>query len=195
MRKMFYAYLALLFTGVIFIACSKQENEDLNKISSLKVEGIVAFNAKTKMTFIKETNNTLSSEKAKENLNKDYVIHSVKSLFKCDKQMPSFETEKELKSYLLENRTKTNGIFEFYIDEELVYSVQIRKGEKINEKIIANTAKLNLSAKEYPCSYAGVKACAVEGIHNQNWFQMTQCVLEGLACVAEWYINCTIDNC
>lgn len=194
MRKMIFAFGALLITSAIFIACSKQENEDLNNKSSLKVEGIVAFNTKTKKSYVKETNDIVGEEKAKKSFNKDYDIHSIKSSFKCDEQMPSFATEKELKSYLLENRTKTNGLFEFYVDDELVYSVQIIKGEKFNEKIIATTKTRNLTAK-YPCSYAGVRACAVEGIHNQNWYQMTKCVLMGFECVAEWYLNCTIDNC
>jgi hypothetical protein len=195
MRKFIYATLAVLITSAIFIACSKQENEDLNSVSLLKVEGIVAFNIKTKKSYVQETNDIVSAEKAKKSFNEEYDIHSIKSSFKCDEQMPSFATEKELKSYLLKNRTKTNGVFEFYIDNELVYSVQIIKGEKFNEKITGTTKTRNLAAKEYPCSYAGVRACAVEGIHNQNWFQMTQCVLEGFACVAEWYLNCTIDNC
>lgn len=191
---MLYASLALLITGAIFIACSKQENEDLNNTSSLKVEGIIAFNTKTKKTYVKEINDLVSTEIAKKSFNKDYDIHSIKASFKCDKQMPSFTNEKDLKSYLLENRTKTNGVFEFYIDDDLIYSVQIIKGEKFNEKIIENSTPKNLAAK-YPCSYAGVRACVHEGIHNQNWYEMTLCVLEGLGCVTEWYINCTIDNC
>jgi hypothetical protein len=196
MRKIIYAILVLLITSTLFFACSKLENEDLNNTSSFKVEGIVAFNTKTKKTYVKETNDLVSTEKAKEKFNKDYDIHLIKWSFICDKTMPAFANEKELKSYLLKNTKKTNGVFEFYIDNELVYSVKIIKGEKFNEKIIMGTKKtLNLTSKDYPCTYAGVRACAVEGIHNQNWFQMTQCVLEGVACVAEWYINCTIDNC
>jgi hypothetical protein len=135
MRKIIYASLVLLITSVMFFACSKQENEDLNNTTSLKVEGIVAFNTKTKKSYIKETNEIVSTEEAKKGFNKDYDIHSIKSSFKCDEKMPSFASEKELKSYLLNNRTKTSGIFEFYVDNELVYSVQIIKGEKINEKL------------------------------------------------------------
>lgn len=195
MRKIIYATLVLLITSTIFFACSKQENEDLNNTSSLKVEGIVAFNTKTKKSYVKETNDLVGTEKAKESFNKDYDIHSIKSSFKCDEKMPSFASEKELKSYLLNNRTKTNGVFEFYVDNELVYSVQIIKGEKFNEKITGTTTTRNLKTKEYPCTYAGVRACAVEGIHNQNWYQMALCIAEGFGCVADWYINCTIDNC
>lgn len=194
MRKIIYASLVLLITSVMFFACSKQENEDLNNTTSLKVEGIVAFNTKTKKSYIKETDEIISTEEAKEGFNKDYDIHSIKSSFKCDEKMPSFASEKELKSYLLNNRTKTNGIFEFYVDNELVYSVQIIKGEKVNEKITETIKTRNLTAK-YPCSYAGVRACAIDGIHNQNWYQMTKCVLSGFECVAEWYLTCTIDNC
>jgi len=195
MRKIIYATLVLLITSAIFFACSKQENEDLNNTSSLKVEGIVAFNTKTKKSYVKETNNQVSAEKAKESFNKEYDIHSIKASFKCDEKMPSFATEKELKSYLLKNKTKTNGVFEFFVDNELVYSVQIKNGEKLNEKIIETTAKMNLTAKEYPCSYAGVRACAIDGIHNQNWYEMALCIAEGFGCVADWYINCTINNC
>jgi hypothetical protein len=196
MKKMIYASLVLLFTSAIFIACSKQENEDLNNVSSLTVEGIVAFNTKTKKTYTKEINDIVSTKKAKESFNNDYDIHSIKSSFTCDKQMPAFSNKKELKTFLLENRKKTNGFFEFYIDDELVYSVQIIKGEKINEKIISN-AKLNgtIPEQDYPCTYAGIRACAVNGIHSQNWYEMTKCVLTGFECVAEWYLNCAIDNC
>ena len=195
MKKIIYATLVLLITSTIFIACSKQENEDLNSTSTIIVEGIVAFNTTTKKSSVKETNDLVGAEKAKESFNKDFDIHSIKSSFKCDEKMPSFANEKELKSYLLKNRTKTNGVFEFYIDNELEYSVQIIKGEKFNEKITETKKTINLTAKKYPCSYTGVRACAFEGIHNQNWFQVTQCVLEEFACVAEWYLNCTIDNC
>lgn len=195
MKKMIYASLVLLFTSVIFMACAKQENDELSNTSSVKVEGIIAFNTNTKKSYVKETNDMVSVEKAKESFNEDYDIHSIMSSFKCDKNMPTFATEKELKSYLLKNKTKTNGVFEFFVDNELVYSVQIKNGEKWNEKIIETTAKMNLTAKEYPCSYAGIRACAIDGIHNQNWYQMAVCITEGFGCVAEWYLICTIDNC
>lgn len=195
MRKIIYATLAVLMAGAIFIACSKQENEDLNSVSSIKVKGIVAFNTKTKKSYVQETNDIVNEEQTKKSFNEDYDIHSIKSSFTCDKQMPAFSTEKELKSYLLKNRTKTNGVFEFYIDNELAYSVQIINGEKFNEKIVDISKTKNLKTAKYACSYAGIRACAIDGIHNQNWYEMVLCVGEGLGCVADWYINCTIDNC
>lgn len=196
MKKLEPISLALIcfISTILFVACSKQENEISSTTNSLKVEGIIAFNTKTKKTYLKEINNTIGIEKTKESFSKDYEIHLIKSSFKCNNDMPYFTTEKELKSYLIENNLKTNGVFELYIDNELVYSTQIKKGKKINEVFTETAKTLNLTAK-YPCSYAGIKACAIEGIHNQNWYQMALCISEGFGCVAEWYLNCTIDNC
>lgn len=90
MKKIIYFSIVLLITSSIFMACSKQENDDLNYTNSLEIEGIIAFNTKTKKTYVKEVYNIVSREKTKENFNKDYEIHTIKSSFKCDKKMPSF---------------------------------------------------------------------------------------------------------
>lgn len=175
----------------IFISCSTQENENVEKVNSFELKGTVAYNLKSKKI-------SFSEGYDKENIsllrqNEEVYYQTVKYLFTCDRSMPTFYSQAELEDYLLNNSSKTNGIFELILDDEIAYRVQIINGEKFNEEIFATSE--GVSSKVYPCTYRGIKACAIDGIHNQNWFQMTQCVLEGFGCVAEWYLNCTIDNC
>lgn len=190
MKKTFYAVLILLISISILFSCSRQENENIEKVNSFELKGSVAYNLKTKKISVKE-----GYEKDESNLlrqNEEVYYQTVKYVFTCDKSMPTFYSQEELEDYLLNNSSKTNGIFELILDEEIAYRVQIINGEKFNEEIF-NTSEG--TQEKYTCSYRGIKQCAIDGIHNQNWFQMTQCVLEGFGCVAEWYLNCTIDNC
>jgi hypothetical protein len=117
--------------------------------------------------------------------------HSIKHIFTFDSQIQSFNSEDELKSYLLENPNKVNGKYEVFIDDEIAYSVQIINGEKLNAVIFESST----ANKTAGCSFAEVKACAIERIHNQNWFDMTLCVIAGFDCVVEKYASCTVDLC
>lgn len=170
MKKIFFGiYAAIMFTSLSY-----------SQVNSLTNKGIVSINLKTKE--VKEV--IVKTE------NQDIVYSTISLIFKCDKQMQSFSSEKELKDYISKNPLRTSGTLELYVDNEITYSVQIIDGVKTNEHTFNSSTE-----KKYPCTYQGIRQCAIDGIHDQNWFQMTTCVIEGFDCVVQFYINCTIDNC
>lgn len=176
--------LLTIITFIIILAttsCSETENIDNNKINTIEAKGFITFDLKSKKVY--KTNDT----KSKSNENQ----HSIKHIFTFDSQIHSFNSEDELESYLSENSNKVYGEYEIFIDEELAYSVQIIKGEKFNEQIFESS----IANKTTGCSFAAVKACAIDRIHSQNWYDMTLCVLEGFGCVTHYYATCTVDLC
>jgi hypothetical protein len=179
--KIIYVCFVLLVGSTLFIACSKQENENSGQISSIKVEGIVGYDSKTKKVFAKEINEKNDLSYAREN---DSVYYeTVSYLFTCDSSMPTFSSQEELELYLVENPTITNGVFELIIDDVIVYRVQIINGEKHNEEILVSTEETS----KYPCTYAGIRACAVDTIHGYNWWDMVGCISAGFGCVVNAY--------
>lgn len=191
MKKTIYALLVLLTSIGIFISCSKQEDEDVNKVNTFELKGTVAYNLKTKKISVSEGIDTEIKNTARQN--EEVYYQTVKYLFTCDKSMPTFYSQEELENYLLNNSSKTNGIFELIIDNEIAYKVQIINGEKFNEEIF-NTSE-GIQNKAYPCTYKGIKQCAIDSIHAQNWYEMALCIGEGLGCVSHYYIVCMVDNC
>ncbi|WP_394759356.1 hypothetical protein, partial [Flavobacterium sp.] len=137
--------------------------------------------------YVKELSQGIDDNQARLLGDNEYLI---KFSFTPNEKMPSFVSEELLKEYMLKYPMKANGLIELVIDNELVYSVQIINGAKFNE--IIKEASFN---KAYPCTLTGIRTCAVDGIRNQNWFDMTNCVLEGIGCVANWYGSCIADNC
>ena len=78
--------------------------------------------------------------------------------------MSFFNSEDDLKSFLLKNTQEVYGTYELIIDDEIVYRTQIEKGVKINEEILLSSDFNNTE----DCNYQDIRKCAVDGIHNQN---------------------------
>lgn len=107
--------------------------------------------------------------------------------------MPTFRTEEELKQFLIDKPKETNGIFEAYTDNELVYTVNVVNGDKSGGRVLLQPEQT--PSGDYPCTFKGIKKCAIDSIHAQNWYEMIICVGQGIGCVQHYYIVCTIDNC
>jgi len=183
MKKFNVLTFITLITIIAITSCSETENIENNKINSIEAKGLINFDLKSKKVYVVEN----SDAKSKSSVNQ----HSIKHLFTFDSQMKSFDSEDELKSYLSENPNKVYGEYEVFIDEELAYSVQIIKGEKFNEQIFESS----IANKSIGCTFAQVKACAIDRIRSQNWYDMTLCIIEGLGCVAHYYATCAVDLC
>jgi len=171
--------------SLMFFSCNKEENLTTDRISSIEITGQLAFNKKTKKAYIVDNLSKLKSN--------DVTSHSIKHVFTFNEKSQTFSSGEELRLYLSENQSKVNGKYEIFIDNIKEYSVQIVNGKKVNQKILIN--KFNKSLKVNECSFKNVKACAIKKIHDQNWFDMTKCILAGFGCVAEKYATCTVDLC
>lgn len=163
------------------IAAVLLSNLSYSQVNSTSIKGIISVDLKNKL--VKEV-----SEISK---NEDIVYSTVNLVFKCSDKMQTFSTEKELKEFISKEPTKVNGTVELFVDNELVFTTQIVDGEKTKEEVFNSLS----TDKKYPCTYKGIRQCAIDGIHSQNWFEMATCIAEGFNCVVVFYINCTIDNC
>lgn len=191
MKKFTHFLVVVGVFSLLSISCSKQDEE-------IKNQELISFETEHEFLIDLSTNEVFSVGSN----DKDYLKspnlekHTLKFVFEPSATMPNFESEKELQSFLLNKMTETNGSFRFFLDNKLIYKGQVIDGKKTNAEGVTGLSTKNFSKyKEYPCSYAGVRQCAIDGIDNQNWYEMSICVIEGLGCVAEWYLNCTIDNC
>jgi hypothetical protein len=190
MIKKVYFYLVMLVAVGIFISCSEEENEFSENVKKFELVHTVGINLTSGQVF--GVDGIDESLFAAARTNDSVYYQKVQYIFTCDASMPRFSTQKELEQFLVEHPSETTGSFELIIDDKLAYRVKVTNGVKHHPEFFETEPTLD---GKYPCTYKGIKACAIDGIHSQNWFQMTQCVIEGLGCVIEWYINCTIDNC
>jgi hypothetical protein len=83
-------------------------------------------------------------------------------------------------------------VFDIYIDGIKEYSCTIVNGEKIKDK---DYNSLKNEARELKCTFQEVKDCAKKRIREQNWYDMTKCILAGFGCVVEKYASCAVDLC
>ena len=190
MKKQFIIAFAFIIT---LLSCSSDENQTKNEgISTLSIEKTLKINT--------ETGNVNSSNKGsfktKSLTSSTDFYQEVKMNFICDPKMGTFQNEEELENFLINYPKKTNGICELYIDNQMVYKVEVIDGTK-NGGIILLTPprKDDENLGDYPCTYHGIKACAIDRIHAQNWYDMALCIAEGLGCVGHHYISCAVDNC
>lgn len=179
-----------ILLGVLLFSCTSHEDDSYEDTKSYMVEGKVAYDTVKKKLLIKDTEKDSKSLSSKIEDTLNYT--KLKYSFVCDQSMPKFKTQKEFELFIVENPNKTNGVFDFYIDDELMYSVKIRNGQKDKVLFLYSFTE---TAKQYPCTYPGIKACAIDRIHNQNWYDMALCIAEGLHCVIHNYASCAIDNC
>ena len=175
MKKLRKLFLLLLACLVLFQSC---DETDITTSHKLEAKGVVNFDLNSKQLSLTNIN------KSNENQ------HSINHILTFDSQIHSFNSQEEYESFLLENINELNGMYEVFIDNEIVYSVQIVNGEKIDAIIYESSSNRSLS-----CTFAEVKACAVERIHNQNVWDMTFCILEGFGCVVDHYGSCAVDLC
>ena len=165
----------ILASLVLFQSC---EETDITNSHKLEAKGFVNFDLNSKRVSL--INDTKSNENQ----------HSINHVLTFDSQIHSFNSQEEYESFLLENLNELNGKYEVFIDNEIIYSVQIINGEKFDEIIYESSSNRSLS-----CTFAEVRACAVERIHNQNVFDMTLCIIEGFGCVVNHYMSCATDLC
>lgn len=147
-------------------------------------EKLVNFNLSSKSFYIVKDANAILKDGDEQ--------HSIKFKFTFDEKMGSFTSESELIRFLENNKADTYGKFELFVDNNLEYSVTIEKGIKVKEELF--TDEFNKSVPK-PCSFEGLRRCAANRIRDQNWFDMTVCVLEGFDCFAIHYASCFADNC
>ena len=177
----FYLAVLILIGTISFMSCSKEDEGNIRSIS--KKARIAVDNTNKKVRLLENTESITSREE----------IHTIENDFYLDPEtMPAFNTEQNLATYVTKNVTTTDGHFELKIDEELLYSCDILNGQKINEKFYSSDSEYY---KIYPCSYKGIRACAVDTIHAYNWYDMWGCVSAGFACVVNAYGSCFASNC
>tara|TARA_R110002072_G_scaffold129809_3_gene268414 strand:- start:9059 stop:9571 length:513 start_codon:yes stop_codon:yes gene_type:complete len=168
---------------LITISSCVNDDTNVNQVKSFKTEGYIAINLKNKSVKITGKENLKNEE--------DIYYQKINHSFVSNEKMSFFNSEDDLKSFLLNNTQEVYGTYELIIDDEIVYRTQIEKGVKINEEISLSSDFNNTE----DCNYQDIRKCAVDGIHNQNWYDMTLCVLEGFGCVTHWYATCTVDLC
>lgn len=151
------------------------------QITSITNKGIISIDFKNKL--VKKVTKITESQ--------DIAYTNVSMTFTCDKQMQTFSSEKELIAFISKNPSKASGTFELFLDNSIAYRAQIVNGEKIKEEVFNETT----NNKIYPCTLAGIRQCAVDRIHAQNWFDMWTCIAEGIDCVIVKYASCMVDNC
>lgn len=172
-----------LSTFIVFVSCN-DENELPSKTSTkISNKYAVSINNKTHKVSIKDDNITAKDA--------DTDTYIVENLITLDETMPSFNTEEELINYINNNPELLKGHYELIIDNVVVYSSDIKDGEESNVYKLPGGGALD----NYPCSYEGIRKCAVDRIHNMNWLQKWQCIAEGLNCVLWEMANCAVDNC
>jgi hypothetical protein len=149
-------------------------------IYKVEVDGNLIFDNSTQKITISKN----------EDLGNQIERHHIKHIFYYFDSPISFINDDELKIYMINNQKKINGSLEIFIDNVLIYESQIENGIRKHE-----TKHLSTIEKSEECTFEAVKACAIERIHNQNWFDMTLCILAGFDCVVEKYASCTVDLC
>ena len=189
---MIYASLALLITSVIFIACSQQEIQNSEKRVSLKVEGMIMFDTKTH----KITSQEFKSDREKNNAmtlknGKHEDFHILRTTFTA-KNKSSITAKSKSSKIAVVPLSVSDGFYEMYLDEDLIYSVEVANGIIITEDVPESAAYLS---RPYPCTFQGIKSCAIKRIHSQDWSDMYLCVASGFDCVVHYYATCAIDLC
>ncbi len=177
MRNLFLA----VFTTIMFSFTGNAQSPTGYRI--ITGEKLVNFNLKLKTySVVNDAGATLSADEEQ---------HYIKYKFTFDEKMASFTSESELLKFLESNKADTYGKLELYVDNNLEYSVTIEKGIKVKEENFIS----DFSKAYPPCSFEGLRRCAANRIRDQNWFDMTACVLSGFSCFATHYASCFADNC
>lgn len=169
MKKIF---LTIILSVITFYSTFGQVN-------SISNEGIISINFKTKE--VKQVS-VVGNES-------DTFYNKVNLTFKCDESMQSFKSQTELVDYISNNSSKVNGIIYYSVDEEIIFTADVIDGVLKNGEII------NKVKDKYPCSYRGIRQCAIDTIHSYNWYDMWVCVAAGLGCVIDAYGSCFADHC
>ena len=89
--------MVLLTSIGIFISCSKQEDENVNKVNTFELKGTVAYNLKTKKMTVSEGIDTEIKNSARQN--EEVYYQTVKYLFTCDKVCLHFTPKRSLKIF------------------------------------------------------------------------------------------------
>ena len=155
------------------------------QLSSIKVDKYTRQKSAYEIENVSEVN----LEELETN-NPDYEFHTMKFVLYSTGDMQVFNNENDFINYVKDNSTSANVVMEFYLDGYKINDVVVTNGEFLSFSQLNSTPPV-----KYPCTYQGIRKCVDEGIHSQNWFQMIKCISEGVGCVLDWYINCTIDNC
>lgn len=171
MKKILFGFIAtIMITSLSF-----------GQVNSITNKGIISLDFKNKAV----------KQVAKITENPDVAYENISITFTCDKQMQTFSSDKELMDFVYKNPSKTIGTFELFIDNSIAYRAQIVNGEKVKEEVFGDS----LMSKKYPCTLSGIRQCAVDRIHAQNWIDMWTCIAEGIDCVIMKYASCMVDNC
>lgn len=183
MKKLNYLKkIGLVILGLfVIISCNDDEN-NLKNETILKKEGFVSINlknktVKTSSTFLKESSET--------------ITYKVSHTFTSNDSSLDFDNVNDMINHINSNPNDANGTYKLYLDNELIYKADIINGIKQNV-IIFNPS---INNKVNPCSYEGIRLCAVERIDNMNWLDTWTCIADGLGCVLYQMASCAIDNC
>lgn len=176
MRNLF---LAFFITFMSFFSGNAKSTSNYNTITG---EGSVVFNAKLKQFYVDKDDNAI--------LKQDDEKHSIKYKFTFDENIRSFSSESQLREFIVNNQSETNGMYEVFIDNKLEYRVKIVNGLKVDGgEFSGGSGIVDI------CSFEGLRRCAANRIRDQNWYDMVACVLAGFNCFVTHYMSCFADNC
>jgi predicted transposase YbfD/YdcC len=151
-KKIIYITVSLLIASAIFIACSKQEIQNSEKPASLKVEGMVIFDAKTKKISLQEFKSDAEKKYAiASRIGEKEDFHVLRSTFTSKNKTSIKSTSKSTsksEARLIVDPSAADGIYEMFLDEDLIYSVEVSNGIIITEIVPESTAYLS---RAYPC--------------------------------------------
>lgn len=182
--------VSLFLVFLIHFSCSKEDNQISNSNLSLKLVEQFIYNTDELYNSSENYQQKSSNFSKRDWSDPDFL--TLKYVFTPDVSMPTFESEEDLKDFIVENHERTSGVFELYWDNELVYKCDVVDGQIFNRQTFINEVS---PGSNYPCTYRGIKQCAIDRIHNLNWFDKTRCILSGLGCVMENYASCAADYC
>lgn len=192
MKKILFFVIAILS---LIVSCSEEDTNFGNDTSQQE------FLIKTvKIPFDKDSGKVVTEPNLKiksEPTEKEYFYSEITMYFRPnEKLMPSFKSTEEANDFITNFPGKVYGEFDVFIDNELVASTTINKGIQTSSRMYLGQVSPNPSDTDaYPCTFKGIKKCAIDRIHALNWYDRFLCICAGIGCVQNMYISCTIDNC
>jgi hypothetical protein len=158
MKKVFFGLVLLLSMCASFTSCTQDnqngifdKNQNFKEISK---KYYIKINKVTKETIVTEDEGTP--------LISDYenYVYYVENIFQFNNKY-NFKNEKEAIQFFNQNPNLLNGKYSLKIGDNIVYSSDIKNGKELNIN------KIQLF-KVKPCSYEGIRLCAVNEIDNMT---------------------------
>lgn len=185
--------LILTIASIALLVSCSEENVDLSQNQN---QGYVINTVRVPIS--QETGKVIitdSNAKIEPTIN-EYFYSEVTLIFFPDRKfMSAFSNTQQMINYIKNNPKLVYGLFQVHVDGGIACDFTVVAGFQTISRMYMSNSATNGGDGKYPCTFPGIKKCAIDRIHALNWYDKFLCITAGLGCVQNMYISCTIDNC